>query len=81
MNGFVVCGCGGAQVLAQCEAKLMRLMDTVEGEQASIDTDLVPSPPSASPHTSRPIFYQISQASLHIGNMLLRAFLCSLGFS
>ena len=44
--------CGGCaadatvewQVLAQCEAKLMRLMDTVEGEQASVDTDLVRTP-------------------------------------
>ncbi len=34
--------CG--QVLSQCEAKLMRLMDTVEGEQASVDADLVRAP-------------------------------------
>ncbi len=29
------------QVLAQCEAKLIRLMDTVEGEQTSIKPDMV----------------------------------------
>ena len=41
-------------MLAQCEAKLMRLMDSVEGEQASLEADLVllalrPYPPLPPP--------------------------------
>ena len=51
--GVNACFAAG-QVLAQCEAKLMRLMDTVEGEQASVDTDLVPPAPPPAPRPPPP---------------------------